>query len=65
MVFEMTEDANSAARAAREICDLIEARAPYCPQNEGRPGITVRIIPVGGGSVEEIFSETPEQHGDT
>jgi hypothetical protein len=64
MAFEMSEDASRAARTAREIPDLIEAKAPYCPQDAGRPGIAVRIIPVGGGPVEEIFCETPEQHGD-
>jgi len=64
MALEMTEDANRAARTAREIRDFIEARAPYCPKDAGRPGITARIIPVGGGPVEEIFCETPEQHGD-
>ncbi len=65
MAFETTGDANMAARAAGKICDLIEARAPYRPQNEGRPEIAVKIIHVGVGSVEGAFYATPEQHGDT
>lgn len=65
MALEIREDANRAARTSREIRDFIEARAPYCPKDAGRRGINVRIIPVEGGPVEEIFYETPEQHGDT